>query len=116
MKLANCLHAVVRRLIPLAQRLRASPGHFFDACWEFSRRYFFTVALFALLSAKVLHLYAHIYSLPPPKFLLWGITFFFQDVCVLILIRIFTQRLPWRPVAMASAFIVIPFRYVSHLH
>ncbi|PLB51327.1 sulfatase domain protein [Aspergillus steynii IBT 23096] len=109
MKLANCLHAVVRRLIPLAQRLRASPGHFFDACWEFSRRYFFTVALFALLSAKVLHLYAHIYSLPPPKFLLWGITFFFQDVCVLILIRIFTQRIPWRPVAMASALLVIPF-------
>ncbi|KAA8648046.1 sulfatase domain protein [Aspergillus tanneri] len=109
MKLINCVHALVRHCVPLVQRLRTSPGHVFDVCWDSSRRYFFTVALFALLGAKILHLYAHIYSLPPSKFFCWGITFFFQDVCVLILIRIFTQTIPWRPVAILAALVIIPF-------
>ncbi|EHA20314.1 hypothetical protein CBS63078_11123 [Aspergillus niger] len=108
MKLSNPL----RRCGPALQRLRTSPGEFFDYTWEFTRRYFFTVSFIALFGAKLLHLYAHIHSLPPPKFILWGSTFFFQDVILTLLIRFFTQKFHWRTVALLSALVIVPFSLI----
>ncbi|PYH85837.1 sulfatase domain protein [Aspergillus uvarum CBS 121591] len=93
-------------------RLRASPFEAFDHFWDFTRRYFFALTLMAMFGAKLLHLYAHIHSLPPSKFLLWGVTFFCQDVVLVLLVRILTQKLPWRSVAAISALIVIPFSLI----
>ncbi|PWY67599.1 alkaline phosphatase-like protein [Aspergillus sclerotioniger CBS 115572] len=108
MKLLNPL----RRCGPALQRLRTSPGDFFDYTWEFTRRYFFTVSFIALFGAKLLHLYAHIHSLPPPKFFLWGPTFFFQDVILTLLIRFFTHKFHWRSVAALSALVIVPFSLI----
>ncbi|KAE8154659.1 alkaline-phosphatase-like protein [Aspergillus avenaceus] len=109
MKLANILHSFLRRGIPILQKIRTSPGDAFDLFWGFARRYYFTLAFISLFGAKLLHLYAHLNSLPLGKFLLWGITFFFQDVVILLLFRIFAQRLLWRPVAALAALVIIPF-------
>ncbi|RAL04241.1 sulfatase domain protein [Aspergillus ibericus CBS 121593] len=108
MKLLNPL----RRCGPALQRLRTSPGDFFDYTWEFTRRYFFTVSFIALFGAKLLHLYAHIHSLPPPKFMLWGTTFFFQDAILTLLIRFFTHKFHWRSVAALSALVIVPFSLI----
>ncbi|PYH96916.1 sulfatase domain protein [Aspergillus ellipticus CBS 707.79] len=108
MKLFNPL----RRCSPALHRLRSSPADAFDHTWEFTRRYFFTVSVMALFGAKLLHLYAHIHSLPSSKFLLWGVTFFFQDVVLTLLIRYFTQKFQWRSVAAASALVIVPFSLI----
>lgn len=92
------------------RQMYASPARTFDHCWEFWRRYFFTLGLLALLIAKILHLYAHLHSLPISRFLLWGPTFLFQDALVILLLRIVTQRLRRRPLAVSCAIIVTLFR------
>lgn len=92
------------------RQLYASPARTFDLYWEVVRRYCFTLGLLALLVAKLLHLYAHLHSLPTAKFLLWGPTFLFQDVVAILLLRLATQRLRRRPLAVSCAVVVIPFR------
>ncbi|KAF7586667.1 hypothetical protein BBP40_008516 [Aspergillus hancockii] len=109
MKLANTLHSVLRRWTPVLHKFRSSPGEAFDFFWDFSRRYFFTLAFISLFGAKFLHLFAHIHSLPAGKFILWGVTFFFQDVMILLLFRTLVQKVPWRIVSALGAVIVIPF-------
>ncbi|KAE8370248.1 alkaline-phosphatase-like protein [Aspergillus caelatus] len=108
MKLANTLHALRHRWVPVFHKLRSSPGEAFDLFWEFARRYFFSLSFISLFGAKFLHLFAHLHSLPPSKFLLWGVTFFFQDVMILLLFRTLAQRVPWRSLAVVGATIVIP--------
>ncbi|KAL4768212.1 hypothetical protein BDW60DRAFT_219933 [Aspergillus nidulans var. acristatus] len=98
-----------RSCISVWNRLRSSPAAFFDVFWDWTRRFFFTLSLLALFSAKSLHLYAHLHSLPADKFLLWGVTFFTQDVACTLLIRICTQKFPWRWLDALAALIVIPF-------
>lgn len=110
MKLAKAIHSILWWWISVIQRVRFSPAESFDIFWEFARRYFFTLAFLSLFSAKLLHLYAHLHSLPAGRLLLWGVTFFFQDVMVLLFSRIFAQKIPWRPVAVLAALIIIPFR------
>ncbi|KAJ5541875.1 Alkaline phosphatase-like alpha/beta/alpha [Penicillium sp. DV-2018c] len=105
MKVVHAVHAYLSHGI---RRVRVSPAETLDAVWDFARRYFFTLAFYSLFIAKILHLYAHIYSLPPPKFFLWGLTFFFQDVMLLLLFRILCQRVAWRPAAAVLAVLVIP--------
>ncbi|PLB37061.1 sulfatase domain protein [Aspergillus candidus] len=56
-----------------------------------------------------MHLFAHITSLPLPKMALWGITFFFQDVIVILLMRLATRRAPRRWVAALCALVIVPF-------
>jgi hypothetical protein len=107
MKVVHAVHAYLSHGI---RRVRVSPAETLDAVWDFARRYFFTLAFLSLFSAKLLHLYAHLYSLPAPRFFLWGITFFFQDVAILLLFRTFTQRVAWRPAAAVLALVVIPSR------
>lgn len=107
MKVVHAVHAYLSHGI---RRVRLSPGETLDAVWDFSRRYFFTLAFLSLLTAKLLHLYAHIYSLPLPRLFLWGLTFFFQDVMILLLFRILAQKVAWRPGAALLAILVIPSR------
>jgi hypothetical protein len=100
-----------RNCASIWNRLRSSPAEFFDVFWDWTRRFFFTLAFFALFSAKVLHLFAHIHSLPPHKFFTWGITFFTQDVACTLLVRTLTQKFPWRWLDGIAALVVISFRY-----
>jgi hypothetical protein len=104
------VHAVQSYFSHGIRRVRVSPAETLDAVWDFARRYFFTLAFLSLFSAKCLHLYAHLYSLPAPRFVLWGITFFFQDVAILLLFRILAQKIAWRPGAALVALVVIPAR------
>jgi hypothetical protein len=100
-------------LFPLGQRLAdvyRSPGQTLDAFSNFARCYFYALAFWSLITAKLLHLYAHLYSLPASQFILWGITFFFQDVAMLLLLRIVAQRGRTRPLAALGALVLIPFR------
>ncbi|KAL4931831.1 sulfatase domain protein [Aspergillus undulatus] len=101
-----------RNCVSVWTRLRSSPAAFFDVCWDWTRRFFFTLAFFALFSAKTLHLYAHLHSLPAAKFLTWGITFFTQDVACTFLIRILTQKFLWRWLDALAAVVVIPFSLI----
>lgn len=112
MKANDAFTSVLRQWRPILHRVRVSPKESFDFFWGFSRRFFFTLTFISLFAAKILHLYAHLRSLPRSKVFTWGITFFFQDVIILLFFRIFVQRLPWRPVAITAALIVIPFRCV----
>ncbi|KAI9372354.1 hypothetical protein BJX61DRAFT_534017 [Aspergillus egyptiacus] len=96
----------------LWSRLRSSPVDFFDAFWNWTRRFFFTLACFALFAAKSLHLYAHLHSLPTAKFLLWAVTFFTQDVAFTFLLRILTQKFPWRWLDALAAVWVVPFSLI----
>ncbi|BDD60412.1 hypothetical protein MPDQ_005019 [Monascus purpureus] len=112
MKLAKAIRSILWWWISVIQRVRFSPAESFDIFWEFARRYFFTLAFLSLFSAKLLHLYAHLHSLPTGKLLLWGVTFFFQDVMVLLFSRIFAQKIPWRPVSVLAALIIIPFSLI----
>ncbi|KAJ6166678.1 sulfatase domain protein [Penicillium chermesinum] len=82
-----------------------------DVFWDISRRYFYTLAFWSLIGAKILHLYAHLFSLSPQKFLLWGPSFFYQDVLLLLLLRICVQRLSG-PIAVLCALFVIPFSII----
>ncbi|KAL4944376.1 hypothetical protein BDV06DRAFT_233381 [Aspergillus oleicola] len=101
-----------RNCVSVWSRLRSSPAAFFDVCWDWTRRFFFTLAFFALFSAKSLHLFAHLHSLPVGKFLTWGITFFTQDVACSFLIRVLTQKFPWRWLDAIAAVVVIPFSLI----
>ncbi|KAL4807495.1 hypothetical protein BDV18DRAFT_151521 [Aspergillus unguis] len=103
---------ILRNCVSVWHRLRSSPTAFFDLFWDWTRRFFFTLAFFALFTAKSLHLLAHIHSLPAGKFILWGITFFTQDVACTLLIRVFTQKFPWRWLDGLAAVVVIPFSLV----
>ncbi|RDW79111.1 sulfatase domain protein [Aspergillus mulundensis] len=98
-----------RNCLSVWNRLRSSPAVFFDVFWDWTRRFFFTLSFLALFSAKLLHLYAHLHSLPASKFLTWAITFFTQDVACTLLIRIFTQKFPWRWLDALAAVVIIPF-------
>ncbi|KAL4892221.1 alkaline-phosphatase-like protein [Aspergillus ambiguus] len=101
-----------RTVLPVVHRVRASKYYSFDLFWDFSRRYFFALAVLALLGAKALHLYAHLHSLPFPKFLLWGITFFFQDVIAILLLRIATRKMRHKSLAVVAAIVVIPLSLI----
>jgi hypothetical protein len=94
----------------LVRVVRDSPGHTFDRWWSVSRKFFFTLTFVSLIWAKFLHIYAHLYSLPPAKLLLWGPTFFFQDVIFILVIRLLTQTIPWRPGTILAAVCTVPFR------
>lgn len=105
---------VIRNLIfwlnQKIHQIYLAPGRALDLFWDFARCYFYTLAFWSLFTAKFLHLYAHLYSLPAGKFLIWSITFFFQDVVILLLLRIAAQRSGTRLLAALGALVLVPFR------
>ncbi|KAL7782931.1 alkaline-phosphatase-like protein [Trichoderma ceciliae] len=52
-----------------------------------NRRFAFAIAAVATLSAKSVHIYAHLDALPKKDLLLWGLSFFSQDTALLLVIR-----------------------------
>ncbi|KAJ5584502.1 uncharacterized protein N7459_004302 [Penicillium hispanicum] len=106
MKVVGAVHSYLSRRV---SQIYNSPAKTLDLFWDFSRRYFYAVAFWSIVSAKLLHLYAHLHSLPPSKFFVWGPTFFFQDVVILLLLRTFAQKIRWRPLAAVVALFVVPF-------
>ncbi|KAJ5537250.1 hypothetical protein N7513_010436 [Penicillium frequentans] len=66
-------------------RVLLSPSLWFDVFWPKTRQYWFSLLFIGVLSAKVLHIYSHLNSLTVARFVLWGPTFFLQDIiCILI--------------------------------
>ncbi|KAG5916577.1 hypothetical protein E4U42_007593 [Claviceps africana] len=53
-----------------------------------NRRLVFSVAAVSILSAKCIHIYAHITSLAPADVALWGPSFFVQDTALLLALRL----------------------------
>ncbi|XHG02953.1 hypothetical protein AWENTII_006272 [Aspergillus wentii] len=76
--------------------------------WTASRKYWFALLFIAIFSAKVLHVYSHLSSLPLPQLLVWGPTFFVQDVlCIFVcwgLCRNFHNK--W--VRISAALVAVP--------
>ncbi|KAJ5648261.1 hypothetical protein N7490_004633 [Penicillium lividum] len=105
---------VVRYVRHQASQLYQSPTRtlaVLEVFWDFSRRYFYALAFWSLFGAKLLHLFAHLYSLPLHKFILWGPSFFFQDVAILLLFRILVQKTSG-VIAAICALIVLPFSLI----
>lgn len=101
---------LVFRLNQNIHQIYLAPGRTLDVFWELARCYFYTLAFWSLFTAKILHLYAHLYSLPVGEFLIWGTTFFFQDVVMLLLLRIVAQKSRTRFLASLGALVLVPFR------
>ncbi|KAM5355022.1 hypothetical protein ACJ41O_001668 [Fusarium nematophilum] len=53
-----------------------------------NRRLVFTVAALSMGVAKVVHIYDHLSAVPGHQLKLWGLSFFAQDVALLILLRL----------------------------
>ena len=103
---------VVKFMRHQAVQFYQSPTRFLEILavfWDFSRRYFYALAFWSLFAAKIQHIYAHLYSLPLDKLFLWGPSFFFQDVAILLFFRIFVQKVPGLLSALC-ALVVLPFR------
>ncbi|KAJ5157655.1 uncharacterized protein N7482_008755 [Penicillium canariense] len=65
----------------------ALPARAFVAAtnWDSSKKFWFSFLTVATFCAKVLHIYAHCDSIPATKLMLWGPTFFVQDVIFLLI-------------------------------
>ncbi|KAL7933869.1 alkaline-phosphatase-like protein [Trichoderma chlorosporum] len=57
-----------------------------------SRRLAFAIAGVATLSAKSVHIYAHLDALPRKDLLLWGLSFYSQDTTFLLIVRMLINR------------------------
>ncbi|QUC23543.1 uncharacterized protein UV8b_07784 [Ustilaginoidea virens] len=53
-----------------------------------NRRLVFSIAAVSILSAKCIHVYAHIAALPPAQVCRWGLSFFAQDTALLLMLRL----------------------------
>lgn len=53
-----------------------------------NRRLVFSIAAVSILSAKWIHIYAHITALPPTEMVRWGLSFFAQDTALLLMLRL----------------------------
>lgn len=58
----------------------------------FTRQFIFAIACVAILSAKLLHIYAHLDALQLHTVLGWGWSFFFQDTIVLLGLRLLVDQ------------------------
>jgi Na+/glutamate symporter len=76
-----------------------------------SRPFLFTAFTVALLSAKVLHLYAHGKSIIFIGLLVWGPTFFAQDVLLILLARLLAGRFERQRTAIATAVVLTVLRF-----
>ncbi|KAJ5151281.1 uncharacterized protein N7482_010533 [Penicillium canariense] len=112
--MVKAIGTVFSSLSHLIHQFYLFPCRTLEAFWDFSRCYFYALAFWSLFCAKFLHLYAHIHSLPPSKLVAWGITFYFQDVVILLLLRVFAQKSHTRSrlrVAL-DVLVVVPFSLI----
>lgn len=94
-------------------RILFSPGLWFDVYWPASRKYWFSLLLIGVIGAKVLHIYSHLNSLSLGQFLLWGPTFFLQDLACILIVLTLCKKFYQRWVRVVMALVVIPARYSS---
>ncbi|KAJ5584914.1 uncharacterized protein N7459_004714 [Penicillium hispanicum] len=73
-------------------RILLSPALWFDVYWPASRKYWFSLLFIGVICAKVLHIYSHLNSLTWDQFLLWGPTFFLQDVACVVVAQLLCQK------------------------
>lgn len=52
-----------------------------------NRKFVYSIAAVSLLAAKALHIYAHIVAFSALQIVGWGLSFFFQDVIILLALR-----------------------------
>lgn len=57
-----------------------------------NRHFVYAIACVATVSAKLVHIYAHITALPTVQVLLWSPSFFTQDVALLLLLRLLLDK------------------------
>ncbi|OOQ88530.1 sulfatase domain protein [Penicillium brasilianum] len=88
-------------------RILLSPTLWFDVYWPASRKYWFSLLLIGVICAKLLHIYSHLNSLSPGQFLLWGPTFFLQDVACILIAHALSQNFHRRWHRVVSAPVVI---------
>lgn len=96
-------------------RILLSPTLWFDVYWPASRKYWFSLLLIGVICAKLLHIYSHLNSLSPGQFILWGPTFFLQDVVCIIIAQALCYNFHRRWVRAVSAPVVILARYETNL-
>lgn len=56
------------------------------------RKFLFSITATSLLCAKCLHIYAHLKAVAPEDVFFWGLTFFAQDVLVLLVMRMLLEQ------------------------
>lgn len=77
-------------------------------------RFCFSLFATSLLSSKLVHLYAHASSISIPAFLIWGCTFFLQDVILIAIVWFLSQqfRRPWARI-VAPLLVIAASLFVS---
>lgn len=83
----------------------------FDECWPASRKYFLSLLLISVICAKCLHIYSHLNSLPLGQLMIWGPTFFVQDILCILLVHSLCANFQSRWARIPAALVVVPLRY-----
>lgn len=92
-------------------RILLCPHIWFDVYWPASRKYWFSLLFIGVIGAKLLHIYSHLNSLSLSRFLLWGPTFFVQDVACILITQALCQKFHRRWVRVLAALMVTLARY-----
>ena len=109
MKFSNRVNLVAQFLTIF---VRYAAQHY-DTFQVISRRYCFALIAVALFCAKLVHLFSHRHSLLPAKFVAWGLTFFFQDVIIILLARGLTRNFRQKWAQILTTILAIGIRYVA---
>ena len=88
-----------------------SPSFWFDHYWPISRKYWFSLLFIAVICAKILHIYSHLNSLPVGQLIIWGPTFFLQDVVCILLTHSLCADHQRRWARVIAALLAVPARY-----
>lgn len=92
-------------------RRAISLSFWFDDCWPASRKYWFSLLLISVICAKCIHIYSHLNSLPFGQLLVWGPTFFLQDVVCALFVHCLCAKFQRRWARIPAALVVVPLRY-----
>ncbi|KAJ5132869.1 hypothetical protein N7448_007027 [Penicillium atrosanguineum] len=88
-------------------RILLSPSQWFDVYWPASRQYWFSLLFISVICAKALRIYSHLNSLTLDRFLLWGSTFFLQDIFCILIAQFLCQDFYSRGVRVFVALVTI---------
>ncbi|KAJ6172309.1 hypothetical protein N7470_001376 [Penicillium chermesinum] len=80
--------------------------------WELSRKFWFSFLCIVTICAKLLHIYAHWDSIPLTQLLLWGSTFFLQDIIFLMIGYVLTLHYHRKWACVLAGLVVVPMSLV----
>ncbi|EED17948.1 sulfatase domain protein [Talaromyces stipitatus ATCC 10500] len=89
-------HLVVSKLLGLRHLVLVTGSRFTN------RRFVFTLAALAILTAKLIHIYSHAKALTTHDLVKWGYSFFTQDVLLLTIIRFLLDSRHFPPAGSRS--------------